>query len=55
MIITFTPKFRAFSGTASRMTMSETLRVSYEWFGTCDAGPTDPVAYTYEWVLKARS
>ena len=55
VIITYTPKFRTFTGSGGRMTMNQTLRVSYEFFGTCDAGPTDPVAYTYEWVLKAKS
>ena len=53
VIITYTPKFRTFSGSESRMTMTETLRVGYEWFGTLRPGPADPVAYTYEWVLKA--
>jgi hypothetical protein len=52
--ITYTPKYRAFTGTDRRMTMTQSLRVSYEWFGTCDAGPTDPVVYTYEWLLKAK-
>ena len=55
VIITYTPKYRAFTGTGSRMTMNQTLRVGYEWFGTCDQGPADPVAYTYEWVLRATS
>jgi hypothetical protein len=49
--LTYHYVFEPFMGTAQRMTSLETIRVSYEFFGTCHTTPNDAVRYTYRWTM----
>ena len=48
---TYRYRLEAFTGTPARLTSTEHVSVSYEFFGDCEPGPTDDVAATYEWIM----
>ncbi len=49
--VTYRYSYTPFRGSAEEMTSRQTTRLSYEFFGTCEPGPTDVVRYTWLWTM----
>ena len=49
--ITWHYHYGSFVGTSDLLVGTSVTRTTYEFFGTCEPGPTDPVKAVYEWRL----